>query len=94
MEYDILKNGSLVIRNVQYKHQQSHKVTFQISSNESLDLRVNFSVIGPTTSNSGTTLPSEVTSIVQSTKGETDNSRSVTTEPQFTTAYTTETTKP
>ncbi|PIK34724.1 hypothetical protein BSL78_28451 [Apostichopus japonicus] len=60
-EYDILQNGSLVIRNVQYKHQQSYKVTFQIEYE--VNLRVEFSVIGPTTSNSGSTLPSEVTSI-------------------------------
>ncbi|XP_071835939.1 uncharacterized protein [Apostichopus japonicus] len=87
-EYDILQNGSLVIRNVQYKHQQSYQVTFPFDIGSQVDLRVDFLVIVPTTSNSGSTLPSEVTSIVQSTKVETDNSRSVTTEPQFITAYT------
>ncbi|XP_071835941.1 uncharacterized protein [Apostichopus japonicus] len=99
-EYNISQNGSLVIRNVQCKHQQSYQVTFQISVNESeVNLRVNFIVIdtdnscnvttepqfttsyttettkpGPTTSNSGSTLPSEVTSIVQSTKEEIEHS--------------------
>ncbi|XP_071835942.1 uncharacterized protein [Apostichopus japonicus] len=68
-EYDILQNGSVFIRNVQSKHEQLYQVTFQISVNEpEVNLRVNFIVRGPTTSNSGSTLPSEVTSIVQSTK--------------------------
>ncbi|XP_071835940.1 uncharacterized protein [Apostichopus japonicus] len=72
-EYDILQNGSLVIRNVQYKHQQSYQVTFPFDIGSQVDLRVDFLVIVPTTSNSGSTLPSEVTSIVQSTKVEDSN---------------------
>ncbi|PIK35377.1 hypothetical protein BSL78_27798 [Apostichopus japonicus] len=86
-EYDVSQNGSLVIKNVQLKHEQEYKVIRYDGEHQIMEYRITFSVIGVGVTScwpNGTA----------STNPETDNSRSVTTEPQFTTTYTTETTKP
>ncbi|XP_071835934.1 cell adhesion molecule CEACAM5-like isoform X5 [Apostichopus japonicus] len=86
-EYDVSQNGSLVIKNVQLKHEREYKVIRYGGEHQIMEYRITFSVIG-----AGVT--SCWSNGTASTNPETDNSRSVTTEPKFTTAYATETTKP
>lgn len=45
-EYDVSQNGSLVINNVQLKHEQEYKVIRYDGEHQIMEYRITFSVIG------------------------------------------------